>query len=194
MSCDVCKVMEGLENKLCSFSNLFVTSPTSQLILHPFPRFTYVTAHSPTLPLLHLRYSSFSNSSFASPTSQTLHLIHLASSPCYNPQLRNNHLINFFHSLISLQKEEEVKDEAIPKYIIKAPVDLRSKFLLEMEQKEVQKKEDSIKQQQEEERLAIEVSLRSTNLCGRSYVKIFSANEANEFVLNTLLRRQKTNS
>ena len=43
--------------------------------------FTYVTAHSPTLPLLHLRHSSFSNPSFASPTSQGLHLRHLASRP-----------------------------------------------------------------------------------------------------------------
>ena len=55
----------------------FVTSPTSQFILQPFRRFTYVRAHSPTLPLLHLRHSSFSNPSFASPTSQDLHLIHL---------------------------------------------------------------------------------------------------------------------
>ena len=45
-------------------------SPTSQLILQPFRRFTYITAHSPTLPLLHLRHSSFSNPSVASPTSQ----------------------------------------------------------------------------------------------------------------------------
>ena len=52
------------------FSKLSVTSPTSQIILQPFPRFTYVTNHSPTLPLLHLRHSSFSNPSFASPTSQ----------------------------------------------------------------------------------------------------------------------------
>ena len=44
----------------------------------PFRRFTYVTTHSPTLPLLHLRHSSFSNHPFASPTSQALHLIHLA--------------------------------------------------------------------------------------------------------------------
>ena len=58
------------------------TSHTSQLILQPFRRFTYVTAHSPTLPLLHLRHSSFSSPSFASPTSQALHLIHLASRPC----------------------------------------------------------------------------------------------------------------
>ena len=57
-----------------SFSNLSVTSPTSQLILQPFRRFTYVTAHYPTLPLLHLRHSAFSNPSFACATSQALHL------------------------------------------------------------------------------------------------------------------------
>ena len=55
----------------------------AELILHPFRRFTYVTAHSPTLMLLHLRYSSFSNPSFASPTSQALHLIDLASRPWF---------------------------------------------------------------------------------------------------------------
>ena len=64
-----------------SFSNLSVTSPTSQLNFQPFRRFTYVTAHSPTLPLLHLRHCSLSNPSFASPTSQDFHLIHLASRP-----------------------------------------------------------------------------------------------------------------
>ena len=53
----------------------------SQLILQPFHRFTYVTAHSSTLPLLHLHHSSFSKSSFASPTSQALLLHHLASRP-----------------------------------------------------------------------------------------------------------------
>ena len=68
---------------LCSFSKVSVTSRTSQLILQPFRRFTYVTAHSPTLPLLHLRHSSFSNPSFASLTSQALHLRHLASRPCH---------------------------------------------------------------------------------------------------------------
>ena len=67
-----------------SFSNLSITSPTLQLILQPFRRFTYVTAHSPILPLLHLCYSLFSNPSFASPTSYALHLIHLASRPCLN--------------------------------------------------------------------------------------------------------------
>ena len=79
MSCDVGEVTERLENELCS--NLSVTSPTSQLILQPFRRFIYVTAHSATLPLLHVRYSSFSNPSFASPTSPALHLRHLPSSP-----------------------------------------------------------------------------------------------------------------
>ena len=85
-----------------SFPNPSVASPTSQFILQPFfrfsyvtsssinsagellqpfRRFTYVTAHSTTLPLLYLRHSSFSNPSFASPTSQVLHLCHLASCP-----------------------------------------------------------------------------------------------------------------
>ena len=84
MSCDEGKATEGLENELWPrWSNgkvgewaLFIlqpfrTSPTAQLILQPFRRFTYVIAHSPSLPLLHLRHSSFSNPSFASPTSQT---------------------------------------------------------------------------------------------------------------------------
>ena len=71
-TCDVGEAEEGMENELwhrwsnrrvgaSSFSNLSVTSPTSQLILQPFHRFTYITAHSPTLLLLHLHHSSFSN-------------------------------------------------------------------------------------------------------------------------------------
>ena len=60
---------------------LSTTSPTSQLILQPLRPFTYVTAHYPTLPLLHLRHSSCSNPYLASPTSQAFHLIHLASRP-----------------------------------------------------------------------------------------------------------------
>ena len=39
------------------------------LILQPLHRFTYVTAHSPTLPPLYLRHSSFYSPSVASPTS-----------------------------------------------------------------------------------------------------------------------------
>ena len=67
------------------FSNTYIASPPSQLILQPFRRFTYVTASSTALPLLHLRHGSFSNlpplhlrhSSFsksyiASPTSQVI--------------------------------------------------------------------------------------------------------------------------
>ena len=44
----------------------------AMLILQPSRHFTYVTAHSPTLPSLYLRHSSFSNSSVASPTSQLI--------------------------------------------------------------------------------------------------------------------------
>ena len=47
-------------------------SLTSQLILQPFRRFTYLTAHSLTVPLLHLRHSSFSNPFVASPTPQLI--------------------------------------------------------------------------------------------------------------------------
>ena len=79
-------------SQLFSFSNISVTSTKLQLILQPFRRFTYVTAHSlssfsqlifqpfrhfiyvtthsPTLPSLFLRHSSFFNPSVASPTSQ----------------------------------------------------------------------------------------------------------------------------
>ena len=87
--------LESLENELsydynyelCSFSKLSVVSPTSQLILQPFPRFTYSTAHFPTLSLLHLLHSSFSNPSFGYPMSQDFHLRHLASRPCLHPTL-----------------------------------------------------------------------------------------------------------
>ena len=80
MSCDVGEVTEMLENefcydynyKLCSFSNLSITSPMSQLILQLFRRFTFVTAHSPTLPLLHLHHRSFSNPSVTLPMSQLI--------------------------------------------------------------------------------------------------------------------------
>ena len=88
----------------CSFSNLSVTLPTSQLILQPFRRFTHVTAHSPTLLLLHLRHNSFSNPSFVSPTSQALHFCHLASRPCVcfnfsssdNIRISDSYIFDFF--------------------------------------------------------------------------------------------------
>ena len=44
----------------------------AELILQSFRHFTYVTAHSPTLPSLYLRHSSFCNHSVASPTSQLI--------------------------------------------------------------------------------------------------------------------------
>ena len=86
-----------------------VASPTSQLILQPFRCFTYVTAHSPTLPSLFLRHSSFSSPSVVSPTSQlilqpfrlctyvtahssTLPLLHLRHSSFFNlPLLHLRH-------------------------------------------------------------------------------------------------------
>ena len=42
-----------------SFSKLSVSLPTSQFILQPFRRFTYVTAHSPTLLSLLLHHRLF---------------------------------------------------------------------------------------------------------------------------------------
>ena len=44
----------------------------AELILQPFHHFTYITAHSPTLPSLYLHHSSFSYPSDASPTSQLI--------------------------------------------------------------------------------------------------------------------------
>ena len=96
------KHRKGCRMSSASFSNPYIASPTSQLILQPFRRFThvtahstalplhhlrhmhftYVTAHSATLPPLHLRHSSFYSPSVASPTPYTLHLRH--SSFC-NP-------------------------------------------------------------------------------------------------------------
>ena len=76
-ACDVGEAKEGLQNELwCRWSNGRLC-----LILQPLHHFSYVTAHSPTLPLLHLSHSSFYNPSVSSPTSQTLHVRHLASRP-----------------------------------------------------------------------------------------------------------------
>ena len=90
--------------ELCSFSNLSVTSPTSQLILQPFRRFTYVTTHSPTLPLLQLRHSSFSNPSVASPTSQLIlqHFRRFTYVTTYSPTLPLLHLRHSSFSNLSV--------------------------------------------------------------------------------------------
>ena len=98
MSCDVSEGALGLENelwcrwsnrrgwrrRLCSFSNLSVASPTSQLVLlisKPFRRFIYIRTHYPTLLSLHPHHNLFSNPSVASPMSHALHLCHLPSRP-----------------------------------------------------------------------------------------------------------------
>ena len=52
-----------------SMYKLRINNSTAEFILQPFRHFTYVTAHSPTLPSLYLRHSSFSNPSVTSPTS-----------------------------------------------------------------------------------------------------------------------------
>ena len=119
MDSDVGKATEGLENEFWlkwsngkvgaqlilqpfrhnSFSNPSVALPTSQLILQCFHRFTYVTTHSPTLPLHDLRYGSFSNPSFASPTSKAVHIRHLASHPWFfHPLNRKLHHRMWFMS------------------------------------------------------------------------------------------------
>ena len=74
MSCDVgpSPTLPPLYIRHSSFYNPFVASPTWYLILQPFRRFIYVTAHSTILPLLHLHHSSFSNPSAASSTSQLI--------------------------------------------------------------------------------------------------------------------------
>ena len=59
MSCDVGEATKWLENEAEPDSPTLVASPTSQLILQPFRRFRNVTAHSTTLPLLHLRHRHF---------------------------------------------------------------------------------------------------------------------------------------
>ena len=70
MSCDVVKATEGLENELWRRWSGGKVGEWALLILQTFHHFTYVTAHSPTLPSLHLRHSSFYNPSVASYTSQ----------------------------------------------------------------------------------------------------------------------------
>ena len=80
MSCDLGKVTEGLENELWrrwsdgkvgEWVELIVIV-VAELIFQTFRHFTYVTAHSPTLPSLYLRNSPFSNPSVASSTSQLI--------------------------------------------------------------------------------------------------------------------------
>ena len=86
MSCDVGEVTESLENEQssASFSNPYIASPMSQLILQPFSLFTYVTARSTILPLLHLRHRHFTYVTAHCPTLPPLHVRH---SSFYNPSV-----------------------------------------------------------------------------------------------------------
>ena len=66
LQCSVISELKNLRLNLRCISFILIL----QLNLQPFRHFTYVTAHSPTLPSLYLRHSSFSDHSVASPTSQ----------------------------------------------------------------------------------------------------------------------------
>ena len=62
-----------------------------RLILQPFRHFTYVKAHSPTLPSLYLRHSSFSNPFLPLPTPQFIlqpffHFSYVTSSSLNSPE------------------------------------------------------------------------------------------------------------
>ena len=76
------KQRKGCRMSGASFFNPYIASPTSQLILQPYSRFTYITAHSTSLPLLHLHHRYFTYVTAHSPTLPPLHLRH---SSFYNP-------------------------------------------------------------------------------------------------------------
>jgi hypothetical protein len=54
--------------------------------------------------------------------------------------------------------EEKTEKKEVPKYAIKPPANLYSKFLLETELRKLREKEEEKKKHEEERRLAIEVS------------------------------------
>ena len=72
----------------------------SQLILQPFRRFTYATAHSPTLPLLHLCHSSFSNPSFVPPFTFSLSLTSIFFSSITPPSFCLYNARSFLNILV----------------------------------------------------------------------------------------------
>ena len=102
MRCDVGKATEGLETELwrsevterCSFSNLPVTSPTSQLILLLFRCFTYVTDHSPTFLSLLLRHKLFTYVTWRT-THGGINVTSHPVGPCLIP-VRINFLVKFY--------------------------------------------------------------------------------------------------
>lgn len=60
---------------------------------------------------------------------------------------------------VYVQVQEESEDGAKPKYVIQSPPSFCSKFLLEMEMKKICKIEEEQRKQEEQERLATEVSV-----------------------------------
>ena len=89
-----------------SFSNFSVASPTAELILHAFRHFTYVIAHSPTLPSLYLRYNSLSNPSVASLTADLIlqtfrHFTYVIAHSSTLPSLYLRHSSFSNHSVVS---------------------------------------------------------------------------------------------
>jgi hypothetical protein len=60
---------------------------------------------------------------------------------------------------IYVKVEKKSEDKEVPKYAIRPPANLYSKFLLEMEMKKIREKEKEQKKHEEERRLAIEVSV-----------------------------------
>ena len=109
----------------------------------PFRRFTYITAHSLTLPSLHLSHTSFFNPSVASPTSQlilqlfrrfnyvtahslTLPSLHLRHSSFYNPFCRlptspeepPMHLFKFGHKITDFKNCNTNFKITLPVFVI----------------------------------------------------------------------------
>ena len=76
MSCDVGEATESLENELGEWVVTQVKRRKAWRLScdvgEALRRFTYGTAHYPSLPSLYLRHNSFSNPSVASPTSQLI--------------------------------------------------------------------------------------------------------------------------
>ena len=119
-----------------SFTNASVAFTMSQLILQPFRCFTYVTVHSPTLPLLllrlifqtsrhftyvtahsptlpsvYLRHSSFSKPSVTSPTSQLILQPFSCSSyvTAHSPTLLSLLLRHWLFTYVTWRAVHEIK-------------------------------------------------------------------------------------
>ena len=85
------------------FTYVIGTSPTSQVILQSFRRFNYATSHSTTLPPLHLCHRSCYNPSVVLPTSQALHVLHLASRPCIGGWKNSLYGLACYSNLLSVE-------------------------------------------------------------------------------------------